>query len=74
MRLSTDQAAVAVMLSGASERGKQSRLDGLLTESVVRHGQQCPDCSSSVVADNGLRGAELTFLCEDCGHQWSPNI
>lgn len=70
----TDQAAVAVMLSGASEQEKQTRLGNLLAETRVAHGLECPDCHAVKVCDNGLSGVDLTFLCTACGHQWSPNI
>ena len=75
MRLSTtDQTAVAVMLSGVSEQTKHAGIDSLQTDARITHGLQCPDCESVKVSDNGLRGVDLTFLCEDCGHQWSPNL
>ncbi len=75
MKLSTiDQTAVAVLLSGASEQEKQASLDGLLVHTKVEHGVQCPECQSGNVCNNGLKKVDLTYLCESCGHQWSPNI
>lgn len=75
MQLTTsDQAAVAVLLSGVSEQEKQTHLGGLVAETRVTHGLECPDCHAVNVCDNGLSGVDLTFLCADCGHQWSPNI
>lgn len=71
---STDQAAVAVLVSGASEQEKQANLNALLKQSREAHGLQCEECGAANVSDNGCSGPDLTFLCEDCGHQWSPNV
>lgn len=72
--VTTDQAAVAVMLSPGSAAQKQAELDTLLTQSAVAHGLQCEECESRLVEDNGARGVDLTFRCTACGHQWSPNV
>lgn len=75
MRLATtDQAAVAVLLSGANAATKQVQLDRLLSASGVAHGLECPECSGRDVDNNGLRGVDLTYLCKCCDHQWSPCI
>lgn len=72
--LTTDQAAVAVLLSGAPERAQQAHLNRLLTATRVAHGLECQECGSESVCDNGASGVDLTHLCTDCGHQWSPNL
>ena len=72
--LTTDQKAVAVILSTASNQQKQDALESLLGQSAIANGLQCEDCGSARIESNGQRGVELTFLCLDCGHQWSPNI
>lgn len=75
MKLSTtDQAAVAVMLSDKSAGQKQDVLDTLIKQSAVAHGLQCEECGSQRVDDNGGSGIALSYCCTDCGHQWSPNI
>lgn len=75
MRLSTtDQATVGVMLSSRTTAQKQAALGSLLQQSAIAHGQQCEECGSQHVDDNGARGVDLTFCCANCGHQWSPNI
>lgn len=75
MRLSTpDQTAVKILLSGVGEKQKQAHLDQLLSGVRTANGIECPDCHSETVEDNGAQGVELTFLCTNCGYQWSPNI
>lgn len=34
---------------------------------------ECSECGSSTIVDNNAKGIDLTYLCADCGHQWSPN-
>ena len=70
----TDQDAVAVMLSGKSVEQKQSALNTLLKHSAVDHGLLCEECDCVQVENNGRGGPDLTYRCTECGHQWSPNI
>lgn len=34
---------------------------------------ECPHCGSEEIEWNGVYGVHETWLCLDCGEQWSPN-
>jgi len=66
---SYDKQALAILLSDSSKSQKDSALAALARR--ANNEFACPSCGhEGPHEDNGGTGADLTYLCLSCGHQF----
>lgn len=63
--MTIDEAAAHTLIHGTKADMQRLRADV-----AIATGEQCPECPSMDIEDNGLHGRELEYRCCTCDHRW----
>ena len=63
--MTIDEAAAHTLIHGTKADMKRLRADV-----AIATGEQCPECPSTDIEDNGLHGRGLEYRCCACDHRW----